>query len=286
MSVPHPALLGTTAQHMPLLSAAVHVAGIRAPQVVYTELVAIAKGGGTRAYVEFRRAMEWIAGKCAEPNGLSYFFQDPATGNLQRLSPAALWQADADGGVSIGAEVTEDPNTWPELQPFRQALRDVVSEECDPALQVVVFRPELDAHLGPTPQLADLWVAKHYEEVMQQIQLAVGGEAGVRVPGWLLSFVEHQMPMQLELRSLLSRIGADPPNETARPKVTTKAAVAAKEAEFRRRWRAKEFSTADEARRVLVDELNARPDGTVAKRGDRDFRSPRTVDRLTRGWFA
>lgn len=282
MSFVHPASLGVTARHMPLLGAAVHVASVRAPQVVFADLVAVSELRSPPAVREFRRALAWILGKCAEPGGLAYAYQDPATGELHRLPASALWQASLADNTQDG----DAPESWTELGPFKQVVAERLGvPDCSPALQVVVPTAELQALLGAEGPMHVAWVATHMDEVMAGIREAVKADPKNGIAEWAMTYVDNHLPMLAALLAALRDRDTEGRADTARPKVTTKAAVAGSEAEFRGRWQRGEFTTPQAAREALVLKLNARADGTVARKGDPDFHARASVDRLTRGWF-
>lgn len=277
----HSHLLGATAQHMPLIAAAVAVAAARAPQVILEELEALAGDGSARANVELRRAIDWLSAKCAEPNGLICAHQDPATGELLRIPASAIWQ------VTCGTPgpSQHDGEGWPELTPFREAGAQVLGHSnFDPRLEIVVPRTELDVLLGPERAIAGAWLTANIEEAIPTLQ-RVAGTSDAPIANWARTQVE-QLPVLARLHAALTTSeehAAETKPTTS--KTSTKAAVATKEGDYRARWKTGEFASSRAALDALTLELNTRSDGSVAHRGDADYHSKPTIERLTRGWF-
>jgi hypothetical protein len=189
-----------------------------------------------------------------------------------------LWEASVSPTAS-SADDLERP-----LKPFREAAERIGVKDCAPASQVVVPSSELSARLGAEEPILSAWIAMNLEQVVQTLQ-----ELATRHPNaiadWVRSVVEHQLPMLAKLREVLEAAASAPEPDPNRERVTTKDAVARREAEYRRRWEAGEFESPTDARRHLELDVNARPDGTCAQPGEPDHHRRPSIDRLTRGWF-
>ena len=264
---------------MPLVSASVHVASVRAPEVVFTDLAALAEGEPGPGMTELVRALEWIAAKCSTPGGIAYAYQDPESGELHRLPASELWRCQ-------GAQIHGPASTLDEaLEPFRLvALRALGLEQCQPALQIVVPRAELDAHLDAEMPMAVAWLAMNLEDVVARIQQLIDSDPVSPIAQWARTLLERQLPMIVAIQKAIADEPASSETEQCR-RISTKEAVAHHEAEYRARWENAEFATSAAARRQLWLVLNSRPDGTVAKPGDRDHHTQSTVNRRTQGWF-
>lgn len=278
----HSHLLGATAQHMPLIAAAVAVAATRAPQVILEELEALAGEGSARADVELRRAIDWLSAKCAEPQGLMCAHQDPATGELLRIPASTIWQATC----SASGPTQDDGAGWPELTPFREAGAQVLGHSnFDPRLEIVIPRSELDALLGPERAIAGAWLAATIDEALPTLQ-SVAGTSDAPIADWARTQVE-QLPVLARLHAALTT--AENHATETRPttsRTPTRAAVATKEGDYRARWRTGEFASIRAALDALTLELNTRSDGSVAHRGEADYHKRQTIERLTRRWFS
>ena len=202
MKIPahHPAFLGTSARQIPLASAAMRVASVRAPGVVSSGLEAYLEAGHVGLEVELSRALRWVLAKCCEPHGLGCWHLDPESGVHTALPRTLLW--------SVEVPRRDAAREWWQLEELGGVVAEALGvASCEPAFDLLVRATELDAHLEPEQPMLLAWLAENLEGHFVMLERAIRDAPEHRSTDFLSSAVE-QFPMVRALYELL-RLDAD-----------------------------------------------------------------------------
>ena len=285
MDAPQPS--GPATETLPLILAAARMCIVYEPRLVARlrhELSCPFEQWPAELHAALERALRRVAEGCADPTPemIPCWFEEPPSGKRHRIPREAIWRALRCGTTEEPARASDDRHLLPSLRIFAAAIADTWPDHprVDPRRSVQIGVAALEARASPMFQLgAFQWIDA--VEGPPKVPTSDEPEA-MEMITTLDRMVSHWLALIPEPFEPTQSLATD---AVARPRLSTKDAVARREAESRRRWLAKEWDDPKEARDALEDDLNKRPDRSVAKPGDRDYHTRATIDRLTRRWF-